>query len=100
MRLRSLLSVFVLTILVGCAAPEVQPTPPAPPSPIRMLFPRYVTHAPAPVLGGAAWRGTRREHALDLDGQACGLTDRGRVRCQLPTADPPRPASSAPAPTG
>ena len=98
MRLHPLLSVAALTSLVGCAAPPIQPPPT--PDLIRMPLPRYVTHVPAPMLGGAAWRAGRRVHALALDGQVCGLTYRGEVRCQRPMAESTPPSWPLATPTG
>ncbi|WP_209262195.1 hypothetical protein [Thiorhodococcus minor] len=98
MRLHPLLSVAALASLVGCAAPPIQP----PPTPhlIRMPLPRYATHAPEPRLAGAAWRAGRRTHALALDGQVCGLTHGGEVRCQRPMAKSTPPSRPLPTPTG
>lgn len=88
MRLLSLLSFMALNTLVGCAAPEVVPPHPAPNgSPRPLPFPHYVTHAPGPRLSGAAWRAGHRAHALELDGQRCGLTHRGEVQCRPPVSD-------------
>lgn len=93
MRLCYLPCLLVLADLFGCAAPgpESQPTPT---SPVRLPLPRYVTHAPILALGGAAWRGGGREHALALDGQGCGLTARGALCCRYPPPEtrPPSPA--------
>lgn len=88
MRLPSLLSLFLISGLVGCAAPEVAPAPDdARLTPKRLPLPRYVTDARAPWIGGAAWRAGHRAHALGLDGQRCGLTQRGEVRCRRPAAE-------------
>jgi hypothetical protein len=66
-------------LLSGCA------TPPEPPptqiTPARLPFPTYVTHGSAVAFGGASWRGGHTEHALDPDGQWCGMTLDGRARC-------------------
>lgn len=97
MRLPALLGLLALTTLVGCATPAIDP-PAAPQSPIRMPLPRYVTDDRAAVIGGAAWRARHRAHALGLDGQRCGLTHRGAVRCRRPGLDATPP--SRPTPTG
>ncbi len=93
MRLRFLSGLLLLPGLLGCAAPE-PPSTPIPTSAVRLPLPRYVIHAHAPALGGAVWRGGGREHALALDGQGCGLTVRGAVRCRYPPLNtrPPSPA--------
>lgn len=93
MRLRFLSGLLLVTGLLGCAAPE-PPSPPSPTSAVHLPLPRYVIHVARPALGGAAWRGGAREHALALDGQGCGLTVRGALRCRYPPPEtrPPSPA--------
>lgn len=84
-RARSLLS-LVCILLGGCATPP--PPPLAPITPARLPFPAYVAARPPTALGGASWRGGRTEHALDPDGQWCGITLEGRTRCWPRAADP------------
>jgi len=77
-RARSLLSLGFL-LLSGCTTPP-EPTP-AQITPARLPFPAYVSYRPPESLGGASWRGGHTEHALDPDGQWCGMTLDGRARC-------------------
>ncbi|WP_200377338.1 hypothetical protein [Thiocystis violacea] len=68
--------------------------------PTRLPLPRYATHTRAPTIGGAAWRAAQRAHALALDGQVCGLTPRGEVRCYRPAVESRSPSQPLPAPQG
>ncbi|NEX23560.1 hypothetical protein G3480_25320 [Thiorhodococcus mannitoliphagus] len=77
-RIRFLLS-LACVMLSGCATPP-EPTP-AQTTPARLPFPAYVPYRPPESLGGAIWRGGHTEHALDPDGQWCGMTLDGRARC-------------------
>jgi hypothetical protein len=78
--------VLPLVALLGCTT---TPTPmPAAVSPSRLPFPSYVTSHAAETRGGAAWRGGQTEHALDPDGQSCGVAFDGRVRCWRRLGDP------------
>jgi hypothetical protein len=84
-RTSSLLALGAL-LLSGCSTPPQ--SPPAPVTSARLPFPTYVTHASALALGGASWRGGRTEHALDPDGQACGIGLDGRAHCWQSVSDP------------
>ncbi|WP_200377337.1 hypothetical protein [Thiocystis violacea] len=54
----------------------------------------------APTIGGAAWRAGSRAHALALDGQVCGLTPRGEVRCYRRAVESRSPSQPLAAPQG
>lgn len=80
-----LLFLVSLTALVGCSSPVL--TPPSQAYTNHLPEPRYVTHSFKARLGGSAWRAHGWQHALEIDGQVCGLSRSGAV-CGLPPLQP------------